>query len=73
MFNKPATNVNAVDLHKMEKINNLVVNLFKTKKVFKAFLSLLMDLKSCINCSIVTLFMFDARISDHKMKDYCFM
>lgn len=32
-----------------------------------------MDLKSCINCSIVTLFLFDGSISDHKMKDHVYI
>ncbi len=48
-------------------------NLFKAKKVFKAFISVLFDLKNCVNCSIVTMFLFDTKISDHKIKDYCFM
>jgi hypothetical protein len=58
---------------KMERLFALIQNLFKAKKVFKAFISILNDLKSCVNCSIVTLFLFDAKISDHKIKDYCYM
>lgn len=57
----------------MEKIHTLMANLFKVNKVFKAFISVLFDLKSCVNCSIVTLFLFDSKISDHKIKDYCYM
>ena len=57
----------------MEKVLTLVLNLFKAKKVFKAFISLLTDLKSTVNCSIVTLFLFDSKISDHKIKDFVFM
>ena len=47
--------------------------MFKAKKVFKAFLSILFDLKQIINCSIVTIFLFDSKISDHQIKDYCYM
>lgn len=36
-----AQNVNTVDLMKMEKLNALIQNLFKNKKVFKAFISVL--------------------------------
>lgn len=57
----------------MERILNLMQNLLKAKKVFKAFISVLFDLKNCVNCSIVTLFLFDLKISDHKLKDYCYM
>ena len=41
--------------------------------MFKAFLSVLFDLKQCVNCSIVTLFLFDSKINDHKIRDYCYM
>lgn len=47
--------------------------MFKAKKVFKALLNVLFDLKQCVNCSIVTIFLFDSKISDHKIKDYCYM
>lgn len=66
-------NVNTVDLQKMEKIHVLFANLLKCKKVFKTFISVLFDLKNCVNCSIVTMFLFDSKISDHKIKDYCYM
>lgn len=36
-------------------------------------MSVLKDLKGCVNCSIVTLFLFDSRISDHKIKDFVYM
>lgn len=71
--NNYQANVNSVDIMKMEKVLTLVLNLFKAKKVFKAFISLLTDLKSTVNCSIVTLFLFDSKISDHKIKDFVFM
>ena len=60
-----STNVNYIDIKKMEKLVTLMNNLYKSKKVFKAFLSVLFDLKNCVNCSVVTLFLFDSKISDH--------
>lgn len=44
-FQKPQLNVNTVDLMKMEKLNVMIQNLFKSKKVFKAFINILNDLK----------------------------
>jgi hypothetical protein len=57
----------------MEKIMNLVESLSKSTKVIKAFVGLLSDLKPCLNCSIVTFFLFDSTISDHKFKDYVYI
>ena len=73
MGQKFPTNVNTMDLPKMEKLQLLMTNLLKQKKVFKAFISVLFDLKNCVNCSCVTLFLFDSKISDHHIKDYCFI
>eukprot|EP00347_Sterkiella_histriomuscorum_P010193 403377247 len=72
-MSKPAVNVNLMDLSKVEKLQALFQNLLKQKKVFKAFISVLFDLKSVVNCSIVTMFLFDSKISDHHIKDYVFM
>jgi len=62
-------NVNTVDLGKMEKVYNVINQVFKSKSVFKALISCLKEMKQCINCSIVTIFLFDTSISDHKWKD----
>lgn len=48
----------------------MIDNIYKTKKVFKAFLSIMKDLVNCVNCQYVTFFLFDPKISDHKIKDY---
>lgn len=50
-----------------------MVNLFKMNKLFKTFITMLQGLKTCVNCSIVTLFLFNSKVSDHKMKDHVYM
>jgi hypothetical protein len=63
-------NPNTVDIQKMERILMMVGNLFKSTKLIKALIGVLRDLKSCVNCSHVTIFLFDPKISDHKIKDF---
>jgi len=64
---------NYIDVNKTEKLAALASNLYKQKKVFKTFVSLVADLKDCVRCSSVTIFLFDNSISDHKIKDYVHM
>jgi len=62
-----------MEMSKMEKVSAFVKNINKVKKVFKLFICTLKNMKQCLNCSIVTVFVLDSKVTDIKYKDYVYM
>jgi len=63
-------NPNFIELTRLEKIINVSTAIFKSKRIVDAMISLVENTKPCLNCSLVTMFLFDKTILDSRAEDH---